>query len=123
MKFEREAADGRNAFTGYGDGYVEVNGQRTMASLLMDGDRIVPDWPVRSVAALTREHIEQIAAMKPEIVLLGSGKVFAFPDPAALAPLHTARIGIEVMDTKAACRTYNILQGEGRNVLAALVVD
>ncbi|QJR15389.1 Mth938-like domain-containing protein [Usitatibacter palustris] len=123
MKFEQEAADGRNTFTGYGDGYVEVSGQRATRSLVVTGENIVPDWGVASIGALTREQVALIAAMKPEIVLLGSGSAFAFPDPAVLAPLHSARIGVEVMDTKAACRTYNILLGEGRNVLAALVVD
>ena len=123
MKFEQEAADGRNAFTGYGEGYVEVGGQRATASLVVTGERIVPDWGVASIASLTREHVAGLVAMQPELVLLGSGSTFAFPDPAVLAPLHAARIGVEVMDTRAACRTYNILLGEGRNVLAALVVD
>lgn len=123
MKFEQEAAEGRNSFTGYGEGYVEVGGRRVTASLVVTGEQIVSDWGVGSIASLTREHVAGLVAMKPEVVLLGSGSVFAFPDPAVLAPLHAARIGVEVMDTRAACRTYNILLGEGRNVLAALVVD
>jgi uncharacterized protein len=61
--------------------------------------------------------------MKPEIVLLGTGATFVFPDPARLAPLRDARVGVEVMDTAAACRTYNILLAEGRNVVAALIVQ
>jgi uncharacterized protein len=61
--------------------------------------------------------------MAPEIVLVGSGRAFAFPDPSLLAPLYAAGIGVEVMDTRAACRTYNLLLGEGRNVIAALIVD
>ena len=56
-------------------------------------------------------------------VLLGSGRAFRFPDAARLAPLYKAGIGVEVMDTPAACRTYNILLGEGRNVIAALILD
>ena len=60
--------------------------------------------------------------MRPEIVLLGTGAAFSFPEPRKLASLHQAGIGVEVMDTAAACRTYNILMAEGRNVVAALVV-
>ncbi len=122
MKIERERAQGRNAFTGYGEGYVEVNGQRLRESVLVSGDRLVMDWPARSIEALSGDHVAAIVELRPEIVLLGTGAVFAFPEPSLLAPLHRAGIGVEVMDTQAACRTYNILLGEGRNVAAALIL-
>ena len=109
-------------FTGYGSGYVEVNRNRHGASLVVAGDRLVTDWPLTSVDQLTADHLAAILEMKPEIVLLGTGAKFEFPEPARLAPLHKARIGVEVMDTPAACRTYNILLAEGRNVVAALIV-
>jgi len=122
MKIEREQAEGRNMFTGYGPGYVEVNRTRYGASLVVSGDRLVTDWPITSVDGLTADHLAAIVEMKPEILLLGTGATFAFPEPARMAPLHKARIGVEVMDTAAACRTYNILLAEGRNVVAALIV-
>jgi uncharacterized protein len=122
VKFERDSADGRNAFTGYGAGYVEVNGKRHVSSLVVSGDRIVVDWPATSVDALGADHLAAILELRPQIAIIGTGSTFRFPDPARLAPLHQARIGVEVMDTAAACRTYNILQGEGRNVVAALIV-
>ena len=122
MKFERDPADGRNAFTGYGAGYVEVNGKRHTASLVVSGDRLVVDWPATSVDALAADHLAAILELKPEIAILGTGAAFRFPEPARLAPLHQARIGVEVMDTPAACRTYNILLAEGRNVVAAVIV-
>ena len=122
MKFEREQADGRNSFTGYGEGYVEVNQARRRASLIVTADR-VEDWPVHGVGEITPERLAPLLAMRPEIVLLGTGARFVFPDPRVLAPLHAARIGVEVMDTPAACRTYNILLAEGRKVLAALILD
>ena len=122
MKFERDAPDGRNTFTGYGPGYVEVNGKRYTASLVVSGAALITDWPAPSVDALTADHLAAILELKPEIVIIGSGSTFRFPEPARLAPLHQARIGVEVMDTAAACRTYTILQGEGRNVVAALIV-
>ncbi|MGZ5661900.1 MAG: Mth938-like domain-containing protein [Usitatibacter sp.] len=122
MKNERDQAEGRNTFTGYGEGYVEVNRRRHTASLVVSGERVVTDWPAASLEALSADHLAAIAELKPEIVLLGSGDAFRFPEPQLLAPLRRAGIGVEVMDTPAACRTYNILQAEGRNVVAALIV-
>ena len=122
VKFEREQPDGKNTFTGYGEGYVEVNRARHGASLVVSGERLVTDWPVTRVDQLSPDHMAAILDLKPEIVLLGTGATFRFPEPARLAPLYKAGIGVEVMDTPAACRTYNILLGEGRNVVAALIV-
>lgn len=122
VKIEREQAEGRNLFTGYGEGYVTVNGTRYTSSLVVSADRVVADWPAASIDELTADHLAAIVELKPEVLLLGSGPRFAFPQPAILAPVYQAGIGVEVMDTPAACRTYNILLGEGRNVVAALVL-
>ncbi len=122
MKIGEERPQGRNAFTGYGEGYVEVNRARLHASVLVSPERVVTDWPAESVDALTADHLAAIVELHPEIVLLGTGAAFRFPAPAMLAPLYKAGIGVEVMDTPAACRTYNILMSEGRNVVAALVL-
>ncbi len=122
MRIAREDVSGRNTFTGYGEGYVEINRIRHGASVVVSGERIVTDWPAESLDALAADHIAVIVELHPEIVLLGTGASLRFPDPAKLAPLYKAGIGVEVMDTPAACRTYNILLGEGRNVVAALVI-
>ena len=122
MKFEREQAEGKNTFTGYGPGYVEVNRRRHGESLVVSGDRVIADWPARTLEGITADDLAAVIELAPEIVLLGTGAQFRFPEPALLAPLYKAGIGVEVMDTPAACRTYNILLGEGRNVVAALVV-
>ena len=122
MKIERDQPDGRNSFTGYGDGYVEVNKVRYRESLVVSGERLVTDWPARSVDTLSGDHMAAIVELAPEIVLIGTGARFEFPDAALLATLQKAGIGVEVMDTQAACRTYNILLGEGRNVVAALIL-
>jgi len=123
VKFERDSPDGRNSFTGYGEGYVQVGAKRHAASLVVSADRVIEDWPAASVDALAADHLAAIVELGPEIVLLGTGGAFRFPDAALLAPLYKAGIGVEVMDTPAACRTYNILLAEGRNVVAALIVD
>jgi uncharacterized protein len=122
LKIEREQAEGRNMFSGYGEGYVAVNGVRHSASLVVAADRLITDWPAASLQALSADHLAAIIQLKPEILLLGTGAQFVFPEAALLAPLYKAGIGVEVMDTPAACRTYNILLGEGRNVVAALIV-
>jgi uncharacterized protein len=122
MKIERDSAEGRNLFTGYGEGYVEVNARRLTASVVVTADRIEENWGPAAVEHLTRAQFEALASFGPEIVLLGTGARLRFPDQALLAPLFAERIGVEVMDTRAACRTYNILLGEGRKVLAALIL-
>ena len=122
MKIEREQGAGRNLFTGYGEGWVEVNRTRYSASVVVSGDRVVADWPIASVAELSADHLAAILELRPEILLFGTGRTFTFPDRAKLAPLYNAGLGVEIMDTPAACRTFNILLGEGRNVVAALVV-
>ena len=123
MKIEREAAESNNVFTAYGDGWVEVAGQRLSGSLAVAAGRLVEGWAAGGIGKLTETETATLLDLDPEIVLLGSGPKFRFPDPAALAPLFRAGVGVEVMDTKAACRTYNILLAEGRRVVAALVVS
>jgi uncharacterized protein len=83
----------------------------------------VRDWNVENFAALSAAHFEALAAEAPEIVLLGTGSKQRFPHPRITGALMHARIGLEVMDTLAACRTYNILMSEGRRVLAALLQE
>ena len=122
MKIERDQPAGRNTFTGYGEGYVEVAGKRYHESLVVSADRLITAWPAKSVGELSADHLAAIVELGPEIVLIGTGPAFRFAGPALLAPLYKAGIGVEVMDTPAACRTYNILLGEGRNVVAALIV-
>jgi len=111
-----------NTVTSYGPGYVVINAVRYEQSLVVLPDRVVPDWNVPKLDALASQDIVRIAALKPELVLLGTGGRLHFPDPGLLACLGAAGIGTEVMDTAAACRTYNILAAEGRRVAAALII-
>ena len=101
---------------------MAVNGARYESSLVVLPDRIVEDWNVQTFDALTQDNISALALLKPELVLLGTGEVLRFPDSKLLASLVAAGIGAEIMDTRAACRTYNILAEEGRNVAAALII-
>lgn len=122
MKLHLSGPTNQNAFTGYGEGYVLVNRVRYEKSLVVTPERIVEDWAVGALETLTPERIGFLATLGAEVVLLGTGPRFTFPDPALLAPLAAARVGVEVMDTNAACRTYNILMAEGRKVVAAIIL-
>jgi len=83
---------------------------------------VVP-WNAPSFESLTAEHFARVAALAPELVVFGSGERLRFPSPTLLRPLIDAAIGFETMDTRAACRTYNVLLAEGRKVVAALLFE
>ncbi len=123
MKLHTPSTDGRHTITAYDADHVAVDGQRLTQSFLLTPQRLVENWPPPTLDALTAADIEAIAAFNCPIVLLGTGQRQRFPSPALLRPLFELRIGVEVMDTFAACRTYNILMAEGRDVLAALILD
>ena len=123
MKLHLEPKSARNTFTGYGEGYVMVNGERIEKSVVVLPERIVSDWPTPSFAGLKPEHLAALAGLDREIVLLGTGPKLRFPHPEILAPLLRAGVGVEVMDLQAACRTYNILVAEERKVAAALLIE
>ena len=122
LKLHQNQATGRNAFTGYGDGYVLVNGSRYGSSVLVMPDAAVAAWDVDDVSGLDEQGIRRLAALDMEVLLIGTGRQLRFPAPRLLLPLAQAGIGAEIMDTPAACRTYNILMGEGRKVAAALIL-
>ncbi len=91
-------------------------------SAIITPTHLVRDWTPQSFTELDRPHMEILVELAPEIVLLGSGERLLWPDAAVIAPLADAGIGFEVMNTAAACRTYNILMGDGRRVAAALLM-
>lgn len=122
VKFHLSRPDGHNLITGYGESYVAVNGERQATSVIVLADRVI-QWAVRSPAELTAETMAELARLPVEVLLLGTGVRQHFPHPALLQRLRTAGIGVEVMDTGAACRTYNILIGEARRVGAALILS
>ena len=122
MKLHATGPSGVNTITAYGDDYVAVNGQRHVSSVVVLPDRVLP-WAAKRFDALTAEDFAFLKDLGGEIVLLGTGSRQRFPRPQLTAPLVEARIGLEVMDVKAACRTYNILIAEARKVAAALLLE
>lgn len=123
MKLHLTTAPGTFMITGYGSGYVQVNGRRYEESLIVLPDQVLAGWAVRAFDDLEARHLNELLPYHPEIVLLGSGARQRFPTPALLADLILTNVGLEVMDTRAACRTYNILAAEGRRVAAALIIE
>jgi uncharacterized protein len=121
MKFQL-SVESEAHFTGYGNGYVAVNGQRYEHSVLLMPGQPVTAWRVAAFEQLQPSDFEALLALGPEIVLLGVGSQFRFPRPEITRPLLEAHVGLEVMDTPAACRTYNILLSEDRKVLGAILV-
>jgi len=122
MKLHLNQIEGSHTITGHGDGYVAVDGQSVESSLLLSVDQLVTPWTSAGVADLRVDDFATVLDWRPALVVFGSGKTFAFPDMGILAAFSQARIGFEVMDTPAACRTYNVLAAEGRHVVAALLV-
>ena len=102
-------------------GFVAVNGTPHRSSVIVMADQVLA-WDVGYAGALNEAAFARLAALPVEILLLGTGPSLSFPHPRLTQPLRDAGIGLEVMDTAAACRTYNILLGEDRRVAAALVV-
>jgi uncharacterized protein len=124
VKLHASSPSARNGFSGYGEGYVLVNGQRyeggNTVGLIVMPDRLLP-WDVAGFDALQEKDFEVFLALDVEILLLGTGAKQRFPHPRLTQALLGKRIGVEAMDLQAACRTYNILMAEERRVAAALL--
>ncbi len=122
MKLHLTTAENNHLITGYSESYIEVNKLRHAGSLIVMPQELILDWDVKSFSDLTEQHLSKIAEFNSEVVLLGTGEKHQFLHPRIYQALAAKGIPIECMTTAAACRTYNILMSEGRNVLAALVL-
>ena len=123
MKLQSDPHSGANTITGYGPGYVEINKTPYAHAVLLSSDGAISNWSAQTFDSLVASHFAQMVDLKPELVLIGTGNRQRFPRPELLKALIEAKIGFEIMDSQAACRTYNILVGEGRQVLLALIVE
>jgi len=124
MKLHLNTDAGQMLFTGYGDDHVLINGHRFDTGLLLTARCVeIAPWAGQDFAALTTAHFEWIAHRELDILLLGTGNRLRFPHPSLTRALVEARIGLEVMDIGALCRTYNILVSEGRSVGAAVLIE
>jgi uncharacterized protein len=123
MKFQPDTAEGANVITRAEAGRIWVGSTLHEASIVVPWVGAVAPWSAVTPEDLRPEHFAQLALLQPEVVIFGSGARIRFVAPALLRPLYEARIGIETMDTAAACRTYNVLASERRKVVAALLMQ
>ena len=123
MKFQPDSAEFGNVVTRQEPGRVWIGGVLYEHSLLLPWTGEVQSWGASSLAELRATHFERVLQLKPEVVIFGSGMRLQFPPPALLGALMAQRIGVETMDTAAACRTYNVLVSERRAVVAALLIE
>jgi uncharacterized protein len=121
MKLHATRTTSLNTVTAYGSGYLEINAERHERALIVQPEAPLQHWPVEHFDHLATEHFALLTDFCPEFVLLGTGSRQRFPHPRLTAPLTSAGIGVEAMDSGAACRTYNILMAEGRKVLLAVL--
>jgi uncharacterized protein len=122
MKFSEESAVNSYIVQSYKDGEATINGKTYRSSLIISSDILVDDWSLADISQLETEHLQTILDMTPEVILIGTGRTLIFPKPKAYASVINLGIGIEFMDSAAACRTYNILVSEGRSVVTGIIL-
>lgn len=123
MKIDLDLVSGHaRKIDAYATGSVTVAAVVYRHSIVLGSGQPVIAWPPRQFPDFKAEHFEMLVALNPEVVLIGTGRGLLFPAASLLAPLASKRIGFEIMDTGAACRAYNFLLGEGRQVAAGLLM-
>lgn len=109
--------------TGYGPGWIAIDKKEHKGNILLGASGFLRPWNCARFEDLTAGHFAELAQLNAELIIFGSGAKIRFVHPSWLQPLMQKRIGLETMDTHAACRTYNVLAAEGRNVIAALLLE
>jgi uncharacterized protein len=122
MKFTQQRPDGINLIRRYGADFITLGEEDIRASCIVSATTLTRDWPPRSIEDLGVEHLASLFELAPEVVVLATGPRQKFPRAALRAEFATRRIGLEVMEIGAACRTYNVMVGEERKVLAAILL-
>jgi uncharacterized protein len=123
MKLHLDHHPELNLVTGYGAGHLMINKVRHDGNLIVTPSGVSAGWANAGFDGLVAEDFSRLLEWKPEVVLVGTGNRLRFPPHALLRPLIEAGVGFEIMDLSAACRTYNVLASEGREVLAAVMFD
>ena len=122
MKLHADRPDA-HSIQSYGDGWILVNGEKITRSIVLSSTHKPTDWPCTQWSNLRAEHFECLLDLQPEVVIFGSGRKLRFVHPSLHAGLMANRVGVETMDSAAACRTFNILAQEGRRVVLALLLE
>jgi uncharacterized protein len=122
MKFTQHREAGQNLIRRYGADFIAIGEEQIRASCIVGPHTLLRDWPPRDVESLRVEHLGALFELNPEVVVLSTGARQRFPSAALRAEFAMRKIGVEVMEVGAACRTYNVLVSEERNVLAAVLL-
>jgi len=122
MKFSEETGGGILRIDAYGAGHIVVSGRDYHRGLILTPQQVLEGWGPTEPAGLAVEHIRALLDLGPQVIVIGTGARQVFPPHALFALAHGRGVGVDVMDTGAACRTYNILVGEGRRVAAGLMI-
>ncbi len=122
MQFSEDLDPSDNIITRYGSGFVDVRDERHTRSIFVFPDQPVEPWACDQIGAVTTDNLATLIDYRPELVVIGSGPEFAFPDIQVQLDLQQRGIGCEIMASAAACRTYNVLVSERRRVVAALLL-
>ena len=123
MKFSEDKVDQGYHVTAYEQGVVMVSGSPKTGSFIISLEQLIEDWAPSHIDQLCAQHIERLLELEPELVLIGTGESLKFPAMEHYASLIQQNIGVEIMDSAAACRTYNILLNEGRKVVAGIILE
>jgi uncharacterized protein len=121
MKFLQEVRPAVNVVTGYAPSAIQLGPRRLEGPVALSAAQVLHPWATAPLAELAFEHFAEVLAWQPEILLLGTGERQQFPAAALMGSMLSRRIGFEVMDSRAACRTYNVLVSESRAVALALL--
>lgn len=123
MKFTQDRPGGdTKVIRAYAPGRINVNDILISRSFILSPDRLIEGWPPQQHQDITLDHLQAALALAPEILIIGTGATLHFPEASIMADIQRRGIGLEVLDTAAACRTYNVLVSENRNVVAALLM-
>ncbi len=122
MKFAQDSQDEGYVITAYDKNSISINGKTFSKSLIVTTRQLQENWDITAIELLQANHINQVLSFNPELIIIGTGNNLVFPAVEAYSAIIKRGIGIDFMDTGAACRTYNILMSEGRNVVAGLIL-
>ena len=122
MKFSEEDSADSHIIQSYNNNAIMIGGRIFNSSFIVSRSTLIENWPLSEISQLESAHLQPILDMKPEVILIGTGLKLIFPAPNSYSSVINQGVGIEFMDSGAACRTYNVLASEKRNVIAAIIL-
>ena len=122
MKFAQDSQEDGYVITAYDNDAISINGKTFSQSLIIANTQLNENWDIAAIEQLAPNHIDLVLSFNPELIIIGTGSKLIFPAVEIYSAIIDRGIGVDFMDTHAACRTYNILMSEGRDVVAGLIL-